>query len=451
MADFSKFQFQGEDGRDEFQREPIAEKIIQLLTSNIDISPMIIDGDWGTGKSEFCHKLINKFKDEKDGYQIIYIDAFKADHADNPLMTIFAEIIKLVPEKDKVGFMKKALPVIRYGAKALLKAGVSHIMKKNADDIADELEGTIQDAANSAIDATITVLLKDHEEAEKNLEALQALLEELAKDKPIIIFIDELDRCRPDFSVSMLEVIKHTFNVKNVKFVLVTNTIQLKAAINHAYGSTVNAHRYLDKFVKFTIALPIKHGDEYNQKLSSFEYFQQLVRDSETLNETILTNNKDNDATVELIYRLIETNHLSLREVETFIRYLQITKVLGKGLTNNSYWVKNVFVVLGIFIICFQPKLIVDIQNNNIDADIFLKLVDFPSDLDSVMYGSNLILVLLASQARYNSEPARNAIVKSNVSRQKSIEDEVFGPFRRPQSYWSPLLNTIDLIHLRDK
>lgn len=257
--DLSLFKFDGIDARDEFNRKPIAEKIIKLLISDIDLSPMIIDGDWGTGKSEFCHKLINKFRAEHDNAQILYIDAFQADHADNPLMTIIAEIMRLIPdEQKKKGFLKKALPVIRYGTKALLKAGVSHIMKESADDIADGFEKEIQDAANTAIDATVTALLKDHEKAENNLKALQALLTELAKDNPILIFIDELDRCRPDFSVNMLEVIKHTFNVENVKFVLVTNTIQLKAAINHAYGESIDASRYLDKFIKFTIQLPNK-------------------------------------------------------------------------------------------------------------------------------------------------------------------------------------------------
>ena len=107
--------FQGETGRDEFQREPVAAKVISLLVSDAQVSPMVIDGDWGTGKTEFCHKLINKFKAEHGSYRIVYVDAFKADHADNPLMTILAEVLKLLPEGDqRKGFIQKALPVIRY-------------------------------------------------------------------------------------------------------------------------------------------------------------------------------------------------------------------------------------------------------------------------------------------------------------------------------------------------
>ena len=70
------------DQRDEFNRRAIAEKTISLLTSDIEVSPLIIDGDWGTGKSEFCHKLINLMKVSHTEHQLIYVDAYKADNVD---------------------------------------------------------------------------------------------------------------------------------------------------------------------------------------------------------------------------------------------------------------------------------------------------------------------------------------------------------------------------------
>ncbi|GEM76156.1 hypothetical protein C1141_10500 [Vibrio agarivorans] len=73
--------------RDEFKRKSVAEKVSLLLESPIDVSPMVIDGGWGTGKTEFCHKLINLMM-EKDSHHLIYVDAFQADHADEPLLTI---------------------------------------------------------------------------------------------------------------------------------------------------------------------------------------------------------------------------------------------------------------------------------------------------------------------------------------------------------------------------
>src|SRR5690554_1329481 len=103
--------------RDEFQREPVADQLIRLLTSEIDISPLVIDGDWGTGKTEFCTKLKNKLESTTD-FRAVYVDAFKADHADDPLMTILSAILSLVDAGEKENLRQKALPVLRFGAKA---------------------------------------------------------------------------------------------------------------------------------------------------------------------------------------------------------------------------------------------------------------------------------------------------------------------------------------------
>lgn len=444
--ELSKYNFTGENGRDEFKREPIAEKIITLLMSDIDLSPMIIDGDWGTGKSEFCHKLINKFKDEhSDDGQIIYIDAFKADHADNPLMTILAEIMELLPEVDKPTFIKKVLPFLRYTIKTAAKAGVSHILKENAEDIADGLEASIQDAANTAIDATVTSLLKDHAEAEQNLKTLQSLLEELAKDTPIIIFIDELDRCRPDFSVHMLEVIKHTFNVKNVKFVLVTNTNQLKAAINHAYGSSINASRYLDKFIKFTIALPDKFEHNFHPQISSVAYFNQLIKQSKTLNQTDFISQQR--ASTKLVHELITYNQLSLREVETFIRYLEIANALNINFTEKTIFGYQMLFIIGIFILCFKPNLYSDIRNNDIDANEIMNLLGL--NLNSVKTnGITGIILLLASHAHKNNTEIQKYIKEYDSSNNQSIDKIYFSWGFDESSYFHPIQSIIDTMNL---
>lgn len=88
------------DTHDEFKRKPIAENIIRLLTSPIDLSPMVIDGGWGTGKTEFCQKLIRLMQQQHPDYQPVYIDAFRSDHSGEPLLALLAEIIKACTPED---------------------------------------------------------------------------------------------------------------------------------------------------------------------------------------------------------------------------------------------------------------------------------------------------------------------------------------------------------------
>lgn len=358
------------DERDEFSRKPIAEKVIALLESDIDISPMVIDGGWGTGKSEFCFKLINLLK-VKDTHHLIYIDAFKADHADEPLMTVLAEVINVLPdEESKQSFIIKALPAVRYGVKTLAKAGVSHILRQDAAAVLDDFDDVIQSTADKAIDATVKSLLKDHVKAEASLKALKDALAEIVLEKPIIIFIDELDRCRPNFAVDMIEIIKHTFDSSAVSFVLITNTQQLRASINNCYGTSVDAKRYLDKFVKFIFALPHKYSsDGWHFKYASFEHYENLVRESSILRESSLS-----DQEVSFFMSdLIKVRSLSLREVETLIRYLEIYQLLTnrRGLENGTTFGYTLLRLVGVVLFCFNAKLTKEISDGRANAEEF--------------------------------------------------------------------------------
>lgn len=65
----------------------------------------------------------------------------------------------------------------------------------------------------------------------------------------LIIFIDELDHCRPSFAIEMLERIKHYFDDERVIFVVSLNKEQLIHTITSYYGSGFDATRYLNKFL----------------------------------------------------------------------------------------------------------------------------------------------------------------------------------------------------------
>lgn len=450
-----ELRFDGENGRDEFNRARVADQVIRLLTSDIDISPMVIDGDWGTGKTEFCHKLINRFRSVHENYQILYVDAFQADHANDPLMTILAAVASLIPEGEKKqSFIEKAIPVARYGFKTLLKAGASHLLRENADDIADGLEEQLQEAANKAIDASVAAVLKDHEKASQNLRALQDTLAELAKDRPIVIFIDELDRCRPDFSVHMLEVIKHTFDVENVKFVLVTNTRQLRAAINHSYGPTVDAQRYLDKFLKFSIKLPTevygRSGYYEEQLLAAVEHFLKLMSSSSALTDTDL--NDPNKALFRYISHLIRVNELSLREVETLARHLEIYHSLSQGLGSNRVYGYRLLSIFAVLVFCFRQDIYEDIQSGRTRAEVVAEYFGVSAlpeyDVSKFMREHALTLgVILGQSAKYSSEIFTP---EEDVFRECWRNDfgRYFDGMGAPSDLWKPIKDVFSVLSL---
>ncbi|MFP2504482.1 P-loop NTPase fold protein [Buttiauxella gaviniae] len=341
--------------RDEYQRKSIAIKLEQLLNTSLDISPIVIDGSWGTGKTEFSVKLQNYLLEKNEERIVVYIDAFKEDHCEDPLLSITAAIANVLPALEKDELIKKAIPAIKFGVKTALKAGAGWVLRQETDKLADDFQEAIKTASNAAIDGTIENLISEHMEAELNIKALNDKLKELAASKKIIIIIDELDRCRPTFAVDMLEKIKHIFDAPNVKFILVANLSQLKAAINHVYGSSVDSQNYLDKFIKFTIRLPNTfRPDGYESYHTSLSHWNNIVHNND-LTQPI------NYELSERIIEILCIRPLSLREVETLHRYVEIYQTvtemsIGKG----KLYVYNLVTFIGIYLYCFSNNRILD-------------------------------------------------------------------------------------------
>src|SRR5690606_3475713 len=184
-----------------------------------------------------------------------------ADHGDEPLMTLLAAVAEHLPKDRQRLLVQLALPAMRFMAKTGLKAAFSWWLRQDAAKLNESFEREVKQAGDAAIDAAIESTLRDHIEARRSIETLREALGRLAEKERIVIFVDELDRCRPDFAISMLESIKHVFNVEGVQFVLVTNAEQLRASIRHVYGlNEQNSRRYLDKFVGYSFALPHRHS-----------------------------------------------------------------------------------------------------------------------------------------------------------------------------------------------
>lgn len=357
--------------------------------------------------------------------------------------------------------------------KTVAKAAVGHVLKQNTDDLAEEfqqimndgqdadsLAETVTDAAatiaSHTIDATVEALLKEQIEAEKNLETLKACLKELAADKPIILFIDELDRCRPDYAVDMLEVIKHVFDVENVKVVLVTNTKQLRAAINHRYGAEVDAQKYLDKFLKYSFTLPEKVVARFEEEraLVAIEYFKQLIRNSSMAGE--LRGLIGQGAILNLISDMVERNNLSLRETERLVRFLEIYHSLNHGFSAEWAMAYRLLSVVGVFVFCFYPNLMDNINKNRTDAREFAQLFNLQSwpnmrkpyteykyaDVIAVM----LILHSKIEDSRFTLlEPHDNNYWKKEINKW-FFENRSFGHYCEIDEVLSVLKNTFQVL-----
>ena len=213
------------------------------IITNSRYSVYAISGGWGTGKTCFVKMWENKLKEESRIF--VHIDAFKMDYESEPfimLIKAFKEFLKKINiDTNKIqAFLEKAKEA--FSMDKLLKLGANVLVEKTVG--VKPVKDFLNDLSNTYFDN-----LTD----EKSLyDELITSIKEITKqfDKTVYIIIDELDRCRPDFALETLERIKHIFNVKGVKFILVYNEDVMKSIIKRKYGIETNPERYLNKFVQ---------------------------------------------------------------------------------------------------------------------------------------------------------------------------------------------------------
>ena len=112
------------------------------------------------------------------------------------------------------------------------------------------------------IGALANAIFDGGDDADETIKCFRASLEKASgvirrdTSKPMILIVDELDRCHPPYAIDMLENIKHLFSTKNVVFVLVVNLKELGHSIRSVYGEWFNVESYLRRFRDFDFKLP---------------------------------------------------------------------------------------------------------------------------------------------------------------------------------------------------
>lgn len=242
---------------DALGRRELCEGLENFIENSTTPYTLAVTASWGSGKTVFLQILEAYLR--KQGFQCVFFDAWKADFYDNALPALIGEIekqIKEIPEdfSDKAKQLGKtlvSLDTVLAVVTALAKA----------------LPGG--EEATGAISKAVEKSFQEHNSIEHYIEYKKALkefkesLESFALDKengqpenskPLVILVDELDRCRPDFALDVLEKIKHVFDIESVFFAFGLNKEELEKTIKTVYGE-IDTKRYFRKFFDETINL----------------------------------------------------------------------------------------------------------------------------------------------------------------------------------------------------
>lgn len=229
-----------------------------------------LDGSYGSGKSTFIEMWKNDLNERRETDGILPIpfilNAWESDHCGDPLVAILASLITATNEisgsaaRTQRAKIKEAAKDIGWFMTGLTNEFIS---KLAGIDILKA--GDLADKKKNSRKAPTPDFITLYEKRVESLTRLKLLLGEYfgGEQLKIIIFVDELDRCRPDYAITYLETIKHVFDINGLAFVLAIDKSQLENSARKLFGEKLIIDQYFRKFFHRTIPLPTLNRGNY--------------------------------------------------------------------------------------------------------------------------------------------------------------------------------------------
>lgn len=211
---------------------------------------LLLQDNFGMGKTHFSTRFAYFLRN--CDIDTIYFSAWENDYIEQPFISFSKEFIKYFNQNkttlEKFGETSKAI------FKLILNIAKSTDISKLNIPLIPPIEIPIDtekvlDAGKEFINTFI--------EHDDYLIAFKKSLKNFIASIPahrLVVIVDELDRCRPDYAMKTLEIIKHFFDIEGLFIIVPTNERSLQKCVKALYGIDEENHNnqeseyYFNKF-----------------------------------------------------------------------------------------------------------------------------------------------------------------------------------------------------------
>ena len=295
-------------GNDDLERKPFADDLTHKVehAAKRQSFAVSLHGGWGTGKTYLLRRWQAQL--QKEERRVVYFNAWEDDFQADPLTAIVGQLWKAMPQEAMPWTVRLWEAIKRLDWKEIF---LTIAQRKTGLSIKD-------------IQSTTQKTVGEYRSVRKKLDDFKEALGNFAvrvwKDTnfPLVLIVDELDRCRPTFAMQVFERIKHLFGMPNIVFVFGINKTGLQESIKSVYGN-IDTEDYLRRFFDINLALP---------PASAKAYCEHLLSEHNDLVSALNVPHHPNDvswpdAIKDLFVPLVGYMNLPLRQVEHAFRLLR--------------------------------------------------------------------------------------------------------------------------------
>jgi len=379
------------------ERKQYAEVLSQIVELYNDGFVLAINNEWGSGKTTFVKMWQQHLKNKK--FNTIYFNAWENDFDSNPIVAIMSELKTLTTNDNKALFksiVAKGATITKNVLPALLKAFAEKYIDTKV--LVEAIENTTK-GATEILENEIKDYAKKKQSIVEFREELEKFIAETENPHPLVFIIDELDRCRPDYAVEILEQMKHFFSVPGFVFVLSIDKNHLAASIKGFYGSeSINTDEYLRRFIDLEYSIPAPSNESFCEYLYSYYSFDEFF--SSPQRAGIGEFQYDADQFIKIATILFNDINATLRQQE---KVFGQSRLILNFFNNQSYTFSHLLFFL-VFIKTLKIELFKKIESQSFSlqelSDAFSEAM--PKDIRH-FYGVNLVYVQALLLHFYNN------------------------------------------------
>ncbi len=321
---------------DRLGREPSCDLLTSFATHVERPCTIAIDAAWGHGKTTFLRLWAAHLRLEQNAFLVIEVNAWKTDYFNDPFLAIVGEMTKqlkasgLTDAPNGIGLsrLKECFTT--------LIAIVPHFAASRVGLTSEDV-----DKIAAAFKSDTTGQLEQYEEQLASVEEFRSALESVAQEvrnktgKPLIVLIDELDRCRPTYAVEFLEVVKHLLAVDHVVYAFAMYRSELAHTVKGFYGPEFDGKGYLRRFFDVDFTLP----EPSRQYFITFLLEEQLTG--------LITNQDARGKTARLLHAFLDVEWISLRQIQQALYRFRLALVLAReDIAKYSNYVEDFCIAL---------------------------------------------------------------------------------------------------------
>ena len=287
---------------DILNREKFIKNVIRIvcqLSENKKGCCFAVEGGWGIGKTFVVEEIeeqlsiLQSEETPKERFVVFHYNCWQYDYYEEPAIAIISAMRDSIIVKRKIAD-GKVENTFRAGCKLagekLEEIVGFYIENKIGVNLVEWVQEIIEkkeniDAAGRGFDKLFSF--------NQTIEKVRKDLRDIAQEQTVVLVVDELDRCIPQYAIKVMERLHHIFyGLDNIVVIMAIDRRQLEHSVEEMFGvakdsSSIDVEKYLKKFIDFSMILdngvvnadlPEKYGFYFDRFAGKEEDIKKLCQ-----------------------------------------------------------------------------------------------------------------------------------------------------------------------------